>query len=950
MVTRKPVASEAPPYPTTPTIPSAPPPPPPTDSMPERDHEDAANTSSFHLVNKADVEEPESSSDWDTGDEDDEGEGEKDPTPEELPAALRIGGGSRPSTSQDNEIPEALRVGRPRGAPQNSPELGKAEPAMQRTSSWPHSQSPQRDATPLKSHNPYLKMQTTGENMFGAESSQSVWGNPAAGNNQELAELSSEKTPIEQVSKLSLLDAPHSPSQQAPLIPVETEREPPAPERHASESSSIWEPGMDISSMDAFTSRAHGLPADARRPPESYRTWEEQQAWEKSERERKQTEAAAAQERAQQEEKERKAEEEWHRGEEQAKANAMSVDEPPPALPPRRSMEDEPPPKPPRPDAASSSMGNSLSPNRVSETPSSRTTTQKKEHYQIRHIHWYDATNGKLRPAPILIQNANGPCPLLALVNALVLSTPVGLATGLIETLRTREQVSLGLLLDAVIEELMSDRRAGNSHNLPDVSDLYAFLITLHTGMNVNPSFVSPGNRNSAIAGGDWTEIVPSARPAPEVGGFEETREMKLYSTFNVPLMHGWLPEKDSHAYIAFQRSAKTYEESQNIQFRLEELEAKLSLDGLSPAEQQLFEDIATIKEFLDRYPTQLTPHGLGQMLKSLRPGEIAILFRNDHFSTVYKEPKSRQILTLVTDFGYASHDEIVWESLVDVSGQGSELFSGDFRPVGGIAPPGGASASRPAHDERVPAGAEQSWTTVEKGKRNGKGRGGGDLQPQESGVVGAAGPASQAPASSSNTEQEDHDLALALQLQEEEEDRHRREMDARRRRENELSREYLSRETPVPVGSGHNRARSSGQEARPDIPPRRHNNPGVTRPAESGGEAPPPTYEQAARGRPYVPPTNHPSSVHAPVPESGNAAGRRQSSYSAQANQGQQPGPQQGQGQRLGRRSSAQLPYQGQGPPGRGGPGGRRPGGPGQGYQHPQAAAAEDKEKCVVM
>lgn len=44
----------------------------------------------------------------------------------------------------------------------------------------------------------------------------------------------------------------------------------------------------------------------------------------------------------------------------------------------------------------------------------------------------------------LAVQNADGPCPLLALVNALVLSTPADYAKILVETLRAREQVSLG--------------------------------------------------------------------------------------------------------------------------------------------------------------------------------------------------------------------------------------------------------------------------------------------------------------------------------------------------------------------------------------------------------------------------------------------------------------------------------------------------------------------------
>ncbi|KAF2719588.1 hypothetical protein K431DRAFT_213494, partial [Polychaeton citri CBS 116435] len=292
----------------------------------------------------------------------------------------------------------------------------------------------------------------------------------------------------------------------------------------------------------------------------------------------------------------------------------------------------------------------------IPETPQTRIRRQRSEHYSIKHIRWLDG--GRLRSTPILTQNANGPCPLLALVNALILSTPDNESTALFSTLETRETISLGLLLDAVFDELMSGRR-NSAGNLPDVSELYAFLLALHTGMNVNPRFVPP--------------------PLIQAGTFEQTQEMKLYATFGIPLIHGWLPAPHEAVFKAFDRSAPTYDAAQTLPFAEPELEHKLNTEGLNGQEQQLYQDIQTIKDFLSAWPTQLTDHGRDVLSNILQPGEVAILFRNDHFSTIYREPLGGALMTLVTDAGYASHDEIVWESLVDVNGAASELFSGDF-------------------------------------------------------------------------------------------------------------------------------------------------------------------------------------------------------------------------------------------------------------------------------
>ncbi|KAF2142797.1 uncharacterized protein K452DRAFT_286424 [Aplosporella prunicola CBS 121167] len=844
-----------------------------------------------------------SSSDWSHFDDE-----EKEEAKDVLPNSLQPGRGMQPAGKTDEtSLPPTLRVG---------PPGGKRAPTIITSSDSPQSPEPPAQS-PLLSNNPYLKMQSTGQSNFGGEDTNAIWSNnpasvPTYGSAaQEPIEMPLDNTtPVEQVSKLSLKDdAPASP--QAPPL-----RAPPAQpagnnapsgettERPLSSASSIWNPGMDISSLDALTSRSHGLPSDIGDSTNESRTWQEQQAWEKSERERREREAAEAYERAAREEAERRAEEEWYKGEQAAaqaaqaaqkeeqivpeqkptppvpeqatpvleqalpiRAQTAPVKESPapeaqaPELPPRRSLDgDQAPPKPPRAqtdlDAVRSEV---ISPPRT-ETPRTRQQRQRKENYQIKHIRWFDSRTDTLREAPILTQNANGPCPLLALVNALVLSTRAKDQSVLVETLRTREQVSLGLLLDAVFDELMSGRRGGAAQELPDVGDLYAFLLALHTGMNVNPKFVAQHDTS-----------VPGSPAKP--GGFEETREMRLYSTFNVPLIHGWMPPSESRAYAAFERSAKTYEDAQNIQFHEEELEGKLSTSGLTQQEQDLYEDLQVIKEFLQRWPTQLTDFGLNTTKNNLKSGEFAILFRNDHFSTIYKEPQSQRILTLVTDAGYSSHEEIVWESLVDVTGRNSELFSGDFRPVSHHADvTGGASDAQirniadPPIRSLLDLDNNQGWQTVpQRNQRQSSGPGAfqspaGITSPQRTGTISSP--------TTGNTEQEDADLALALQLQEEEEDRARREQEDRRRRENELSQTFIAQESHGGRGN-----RTSSQSLPPAIPPRR-NNAAVAaaaantthRPANAGDEPPPPTYEQAAQRPAYNPPEGHPASQFSPV------------------------------------------------------------------------------------
>ncbi|KAI0873904.1 hypothetical protein GGS24DRAFT_366328 [Hypoxylon argillaceum] len=536
-------------------------------------------------------------------------------------------------------------------------------------------------------------------------------------------------------------------------------------------------------------------------------------------------------------------------GEDTAKEVAPNETEEAPALPPR-TLAEVPPPQPPR-----------------RQSPSN---VNMSETYQIKSISWHDSRAAKNpRKSPILVQNANGPCPLVALVNALTLTTPAGQTNAnLVATLASREHISLSFLLEAVVDELMSSRHKESDTPLPDMPELYGFLQGLHTGMNVNPRFIPTPE---AVAASKRTSR-PGDTEIP--GTFENTRDMELYATFKIPLIHGWLPPRDDTVYDALKSRASSYDDAQNLLFHEEELEDKLSNSdtGLTEEEQQLYQDLIIIKSFLTMTATQLTPSGLDVITKSISPGQVSILFRNDHFSTLYRHPQTLQLFTLVTDAGYFTHDEVVWESLADVRGERAEFFSGDFRVVGGNQRQRTGSNSNTWYNSSDAGGtsSEGGWQTVQNRRSHNN---------RQSEPAPATAPLSP-------HEQEDRDLALALQLQEEEEQRHRTEQ-AARRRESRLSEQFIeqqgrdgpdtrirggsisstnrgsSHSLPPPRGSSASqsarggapiRGGRSGQQVRSLIPPRVH------RPADDGLDDAPPSYEQAAKSTPYLPPAGHPS------------------------------------------------------------------------------------------
>jgi hypothetical protein len=518
----------------------------------------------------------------------------------------------------------------------------------------------------------------------------------------------------------------------------------------------------------------------------------------------------------------------------------------------------------------------------------------------------------------------------LALVNALILGAKDESQAALDDALRSREQVTLGLIIETLMDELLSSGSEALGQTLPDVDELNAFLLRLRTGMNANPRFLPPRTPPPNLMDADDAthDMAQQQGAQGRSGTFEATTDMKLYGSFNVPLVHGWLPEPGSDAAKAFERSAQTYEDAQALQFGEEELEYKLSTSGLSVEEQRMWQDINSVKDFLKLYPTQLTPIGLDIVRQSIAPGSFAIMFRNDHFSTIYKHPENGQLFTLITDAGYADRDEIIWESLVDITGKNNDFFSGDFMPV---------SHNSSVEESNTHPAARRSSQLLSPGTAANV-----PLSPQE------------------QQEQHDADFAMALQLQEEEEQRQR----AERSRRNNNNNNNASTPTINRRSSGNIPISLRGQpqaEARPTIPPRnvRPANPGVNRPVDPDAEDAPPAYEEAAKGRPYIPPVGsplHPSSGPSPMNSTTHLSGATSHTSAAgpSTNTAHPPGPNAMSGRRPhGRRTSAygeqsgqyfNLDQRMQAAQGYGGPGASL------GPSRPMPGQRDRDRDCVVM
>lgn len=124
------------------------------------------------------------------------------------------------------------------------------------------------------------------------------------------------------------------------------------------------------------------------------------------------------------------------------------------------------------------------------------------------------------------------------------------------------------------------------------------------------------------------------------------------------------------------------------------------------------------IENFLERSASQLTYHGLSELVISMEDDEIGVLFRNNHFSTIYKVcamyisllhlkkcpnffvllQHQKELLQLVTDQGFLGEPNVVWETLCSIDGDG-QFVDSHFRTV-------------PPKPEHVPSGSSASPNT----------------------------------------------------------------------------------------------------------------------------------------------------------------------------------------------------------------------------------------------
>lgn len=271
----------------------------------------------------------------------------------------------------------------------------------------------------------------------------------------------------------------------------------------------------------------------------------------------------------------------------------------------------------------------------------------------------------------ILLQNENGPCPLLAAANALLLKGTITLPPHCLRNgMATLEDVTNLLANQAMASPTSTTRKTTIAGSVNDDDDPHCFHIDellqhiprFQYGMDVNPKFTS-------------------------ITAYEYTAQLTAFDLLGVKLVHGWLV--DPHDDYDTASAIGTLSYNALVELVIQGNEAATELERLQqqnqnvdPSKQQQLSQLATramvIDHFLQSTSHQLTQHGLQALYQDLRDDELTVFFRNNHFGTLTKH--KGMLYLLVTDFGYADAPEIVWEKLDVINGD-TEYVNATFQP-----------------------------------------------------------------------------------------------------------------------------------------------------------------------------------------------------------------------------------------------------------------------------
>ncbi|CUM65747.1 uncharacterized protein PRCAT00003395001 [Priceomyces carsonii] len=297
--------------------------------------------------------------------------------------------------------------------------------------------------------------------------------------------------------------------------------------------------------------------------------------------------------------------------------------------------------------------------------------------FGIREITWSDY-NFK---TPILLQDQNGPCPLIALINTLLLKHEIlnkntvfdGLLFDDIQIAKVKNVESLKDFLrsrkqDGIeLEEILARTGDlllvfGNDKSSEfNVDKLLEGLPKLHTGLSVDPDLT-----NGTFPNGDISS--------------------QLFKIFELRLRHGWcideikISSKDQNdiqlEVLRLLHDLKTFDKVQDFLL----LDVNELNEPNEEEKQRIRRDQNLVNKWLKDNQSQLTTIGLGRLNSEMEAEQLVVFFRNNHFNSLFKK-SDHEFYLLITDDSFRE-TPIVWQSLNSVKGNEDLFFDGEFCPI----------------------------------------------------------------------------------------------------------------------------------------------------------------------------------------------------------------------------------------------------------------------------
>ncbi|XP_035549872.1 ubiquitin carboxyl-terminal hydrolase MINDY-1-like isoform X2 [Juglans regia] len=169
----------------------------------------------------------------------------------------------------------------------------------------------------------------------------------------------------------------------------------------------------------------------------------------------------------------------------------------------------------------------------ASPSPSPEEAQQRQEQQVKECVHKTKFIQFLGRTTPIVLQNDNGPCPLLAICNVLLLRNNLNLSP---DTVEVSQEKLLSLVAERLIDSNsnFNNKDAGYVENQQqNIADAIDLLPRLATGIDVNLKF-------------------------RRIDDFEFTPECAIFDLLDIPLYHGWIVDpQDSDTAIAI--GSKSY-------------------------------------------------------------------------------------------------------------------------------------------------------------------------------------------------------------------------------------------------------------------------------------------------------------------------------------------------------------------------------------------------------